>query len=335
MPRRGHDFLSIAVRILIGCVFVVKLSNEQFATCCEVVAQDISYPEGNEVAECGDALFLRSGLTNLTCTDDPPSSIPFYCSCPARGSAVSRSTFRDGSSAIDTWVVALRVRCPRIAFFLHTNVSVFFELERQYFEQRQLGAKAVQREKQRKLPQWRLLGCKLKAVQSLSVSVSDMSEFTTGDARSEAAEHVAGEVDTRAAGLSLQSLQGLSVSVWSSRDPLPMQRNVKVPNKAALEESARLEADEIAEASGLRFWDLHSSDCSPRHSSNSGHRNFAHVLADLSVFSAENVLAEISSALRLSACWRSWEAEAEFKGCSLVLWSDALRSWQKLLQSRP
>ena len=48
------------------------------------------------------------------------------------------------------------------------------------------------------------------------------------------------------------------------------------------------------------------------------------MLADLGVSSAEGVLAMISSALRLSACWRSWHAEAEFKGCPSVLWSDAL-----------
>ena len=41
--------------------------------------------------------------------------------------------------------------------------------------------------------------------------------------------------------------------MWSSRDPLPMQRNVKVQNKAAIEEAVRLEVDEIAEGSGLRF----------------------------------------------------------------------------------
>ena len=76
-----------------------------------------------------------------------------------------------------------------------------------------------------------------------------MSEFPAGAARSEAAEQVAGEVDTReAAGIESAELSGLE-----RHDPLPMQRNVKVQNKAASEEAARLEADEIAEGSGLRF----------------------------------------------------------------------------------
>ena len=66
----------------------------------------------------------------------------------------------------------------------------------QCFEQGQLGAKAVYRETQRKLPQWKLLGCKLKAVQNLSVSVSDMSECAAEAARGETAEQVVAEVDT-------------------------------------------------------------------------------------------------------------------------------------------
>ena len=51
--------------MLIGCVLVVKQSNAQIVACKRVVAQVISYPERNDVAECGDVLFLRSGLTNL------------------------------------------------------------------------------------------------------------------------------------------------------------------------------------------------------------------------------------------------------------------------------
>ena len=38
----------------------------RFVTCTEVVARDISYPERNDVAECGDVLFFQSGLTNLS-----------------------------------------------------------------------------------------------------------------------------------------------------------------------------------------------------------------------------------------------------------------------------
>ena len=114
----------------------------------------------------------------------------------------------------------------------------------------------MHRQTQRKLPQWKLLGCKLNAVQSLSVSVSDMSESAAGAAQSEAAEQVASEVDTRAAGLSLQSLQGFSVSVWSSRDPL-MQRNVKVQNKAASEKQfawrPTRSLKHLAYVSGLAF----------------------------------------------------------------------------------
>ena len=54
-------------------------------------------------------------------------------------------------SAIDTWVGALRVHCPPTVLFLHTNVFVFFELERQCFEQGQFAAKAGHREKAEKV----------------------------------------------------------------------------------------------------------------------------------------------------------------------------------------